>query len=234
MGKLLIAVKSCQEHLERGFHHEIRKTWAKDARLAGVDVKFFVGKTLHPTRLITYEPDEVTVGCDDTYRGLPYKTREICRWVTGKMVDHVFLCDNDTYLHIPYLMGSFYEKFDYQGWMLHKLGVPFKYDVITQYGEPEKHDPCYTWASGGLGYFLSKRAAIAVAYDQPNSWAEDLWVGQVIGNEIAQKQMTGMSTRENNYAGNNYSWHFRPEEYGGLPYHPSLGWMMKMHKEQHQ
>ncbi len=55
-----------------------------------------------------------------------------------------------------------------------------------------------------------------------------------IGNEIAQKQMTGMSTRENNYAGNNYSWHFRPEEYGGEKYDPKFGWMLKMHKEQHQ
>ena len=229
MSNLVICVKSCQEHLEKGYHDVIRKTWGADARANGVDVRFFVGA--NPAK---YEADEVHVNAADDYRGLPYKTRDICRWAAGKQIRHIYLCDTDTYLHIPYLLSSHYELYDYQGAMMHKCGSVFKYDVITQYGEPEKHDPCYTWASGGFGYFLSKRAASLVAYEQPNSWAEDLWVGQVVGPEIVAGTMKGMSTRENNYTGNNYSWHFTRGIYGdGGPYKPEYGWMEKMHIEQH-
>jgi hypothetical protein len=226
--KLLIAVKSCQDHLTRGFHDAIRATWYKDAKAAGVDVRFFVGAS--PTQ---YLSDEVHVKCDDSYKGLPYKTREICRWVSGKLIDYTFFCDTDTYLHIPYLISSGFENYDYQGWMMHKLGVAFPYNTTDLDGLPELHPQCYTWASGGIGYFLSQRAAREVAYEHPSSWAEDLSVGQVVGPKIVAGELTARSTRDNEYHGNYYAWHFPRTEYDNQSYDPKFGWMEKKYAEQH-
>ena len=225
--RILIAVKSCQRDLARGDHNIIRSTWGADATAAGIDVRFFVGAEFKK-----YQRDEVHVKCDDSYEGLPFKTREICKWASGKLLDYVFFCDTDTYISVKYMLTSGFEKYDYMGHMLHPVGKPFRYDVINPYGHKEVHDPCYTWASGGVGYFLSKRAVEEVTFQFPKSWAEDLWVGQIVGPFVQDGTMKAMSTRENNYTGNMFSWHFPRAEYGGNPYDPEFGWMNKMHSEQ--
>jgi hypothetical protein len=231
VSKLIIAVKSCQRDLRRGDHHVIRSTWGKDAKAAGIDVRFFVGANDSVNR---YEPDEVHLNCDDSYAGLPFKTREICKWVSGKRVDHVYLCDTDTFVYVPYLLTSGFEKYDYMGHMLHHLGIFFPYKTTDLNGAPEDHPKCYTWASGGMGYFLSKRATVEAAYQFPNSWAEDLWIGQVVGPFLEKEGWTAMNTRANNYTGNMYSWHFPQSEYGGNKYDPSFGWMEKMYAGNHR
>lgn len=231
MSKLLICVKSCQRDLARGDHQVIRNTWGKEAKAAGIDVRFFVGQSDLTNR---YEPDEVHLKCEDSYEALPFKTREICRWASAKVLDHIFLCDTDTFLYIPYLLTSGFEKYDFMGFMLHHLGKSFPYKTTDMRGAPEIHPKCYTWPSGGAGYFLSKRAAVEVANEYPNSWAEDLWVGQVIGPKLEHEKWTAMSTRSNQYTGNTFSWHFPQSEYGGNKYDPSFKWMEKMYAADHR
>lgn len=230
MNKLMICVKSCQRDLIRGDHDSIRETWGKDAQAVGIDVRFFVGANDSVNR---YEPDEVHLKCEDTYAALPFKTREICRWASAKVIDHVFLCDTDTFLYIPYLLTSGYEKYDFMGFMLHHLGISFPYNTTDLNRTPEIHPKCYTWPSGGMGYFLSKRAATLAAYEYPNSWAEDLWIGQVVGPKLESEGWTAMSTRSNQYTGNTFAWHFPQSEYGGK-YDPIYGWQERMYQANHR
>jgi hypothetical protein len=44
-----------------------------------------------------------------------------------------------------------------------------------------------------MGYFLSLSAAQLIAETFPKYWAEDMYVGQVIGKEIERGNMTGMA-----------------------------------------
>jgi hypothetical protein len=222
--KLLIAVKSCQRDLDRGDHNIIRNTWGADAKAAGIDVKFFVGKAFKQ-----YASDEVHLQCDDDYNALPYKTREICRWATGKIVDTLFLCDTDTYVNIAKLQQIDYASYDYAG---HFGGGPdstsqtFKYRAVNRdHTITEHHERCYPWASGGIGYFLSRNAYNEVAFSQPTSWAEDLWVGQIIGAQAAEGRMKIFDT-----AHAPASWHFPQGAYGSQ-YDPKFDWMGKMHEK---
>jgi hypothetical protein len=223
--KLLICVKSCQASLERGDHDVIRGTWGKDAKALGVDTRFFVGSAMKP-----YQSDETHLKCPDDYNGLPFKTREICRWANGKMVDYIFLCDTDTFLRMDTMMAWF-EKirmghYDYAGKISQPIDKRFKYEHTGREGQKEYHERCFPWASGGYGYFLSRNAFGEVAFDHPTSECEDLWVGQVIGEQAAIGQMSILST-----PGSVYSWH-----------HPAHGeiydlktlkdWMEKMYSEQ--
>lgn len=217
MSKLIIAVKSCERDKLRGDHDLIRSTWGKDARALGVDVKFFVGSSFSK-----YESDEVHLKCEDDYNSLPFKTREICKWASGKLIDHVFLCDTDTFL-IPRLMPK--TGYDYAGKITKPIGKPFAYTHVTREGQQEIHPRCFPWASGGYGYFLSRRAATAVAYEYPTSVCEDLWVGQVVGKLAAEGELTIQD-----HAPNVYSWHH--PEHGEIYEAKKLSdWMTKMYQE---
>ena len=176
--KLVICVKSCHRDLEAGLHDAIRSTWGKDAKALGVDVRFMVGAD--PTQQSTrrswrYASDEHLLDCVDSYEALPYKTRRICQWVLGKTFSHAFLCDVDTFVCPKQLLETGYESYDYAGQFLVGApgGAPFKY--TDSYGV---YEDFRGWASGGLGYFVSRKAAEIVGESQPNVWAEDAYVGQ--------------------------------------------------------
>lgn len=226
MRKLIIAVKSCHQDRDRGFHDVIRKTWGATAKAAGIEVRFFMGANERPSSQLLN--DEVELRCADTYADLPFKTREICRWARGKVTDHIFLCDTDTYIFIPYLLAFEYEKFDYMGEMPYRIGTTFLYESDAPGGHREVRPDCNTWASGGVGYFLSKRASNEIAESFPDSWAEDLWVGQIIMPLVYKSGYKAMNTRENNYTGSIFSWHFPAEAYKEK-YDPKFRWMEEMH-----
>lgn len=194
MTKMIIAVKSCQANLERGDHDVIRSTWGKEAKALGIDVRFFVGAAAKP-----YKSDETHLKCPDDYDGLPYKTREICRWANGKMVDYIFLADNDTYLIPRKMLETGFEKYDYVGKIDRDPKVPFAYEASSR-ERYLKLDKCYPWASGGYGYFLSRKAFQEVAFSTPTTWAEDLWVAQCLGPQITEDEMTALSTPRNIYS----------------------------------
>jgi hypothetical protein len=222
--KLLIAVKSCQRDLKLGFHNVIRGTWGKDAKALGIDVRFFVGAEATP-----YQSDEVHVKVADEYNALPYKTREICRWANGKMLDYVFLCDTDTFIRLDTML-AWYEKiklnkYDYAGKISQPANKPFRYEHTGREGQKEYHERCYPWASGGFGYFLSRKAVQEVAFEHPMSQCEDLWVGQVIGKLAAQGEMSILST-----PANEYSWH-HPNHGELYSLEPLKTWQEQMYRE---
>ncbi|VVB52929.1 Galactosyltransferase [uncultured archaeon] len=128
--------------------------------------------------------DEVLLNCKDDYESLPYKTKAMLEWFLNCTTEQfIFLCDNDTYVNYRKLSELPYAKYDYSGksslWPPNsKLGVTFQYKD----GRGNTIENCHPWASGGYGYFLSRKAAeIIVTSGEPTSWAEDLWVGQVLG-----------------------------------------------------
>ena len=176
MSQLLVAVKSCHRDRKAGFHEAIRGTWGKDLG-PGVVLKFFMGANPDPRESTPFKSDEVVLDCLDDYISLPFKTREICRWQQARMVDYTYLCDNDTIVKPKALLALPYKQYDYSGYFKKEdVTTPFSYqDHMGIYPE------CYPWASGGMGYFLSKDAANEVGDVFPGYWAEDLYVGQVIG-----------------------------------------------------
>lgn len=220
MTKLLIAVKSCQAHKDRGDHDVIRSTWGKDAKALGIDVRFFVGASMS-----RYESDEIHLKCADDYNNLPFKTREICKWASGKTIEHLFLCDNDTFLIPRLMLTSGFEKFDYAGKISKPLGIPFRYEHVGREGQRELYQRCYPWASGGYGYFLSKKAVGEIAYDFPTSECEDLWVGQVMGQLYAEGRVTIAD-----HPANVYSWH-HPQHGEIYDVQTLASWMHQMYKD---
>ncbi len=230
MRKLIICVKSCQRDLDSGLHDAIRSTWGRDARAAGIDVRFFVGAQDFRSR---YASDEIGLACEDGYEDLPFKTREICKWASSKMLSHIFLCDTDTYVSIRNLLSSGWEEYDYTGMTLHRPNKIFQQSYTTEGlgGGQVVLSPCYTWCSGGNGYFLSLAAAREVAYAFPTCWAEDMFVGQVIGPRVMDGTYTVLSTRGSDYRGNVYSWHFSNNNPGQKDSKSIQEWMIEEHRK---
>jgi hypothetical protein len=168
--KLAICVKSCHRDMDAGFHTAIRSTWGKDAKALGIDVFFFVGRdpTQQDTRIMRrYTPGEVVLDCADDYMSLPVKTRRICQWAQAKLYTHLFFCDTDTYVRPNELLVLDFASYDYAGWFFvgEPGGAPFEYQ--DEYGH---YSDLRGWASGGLGYFLSRRACGVVATTPSTIW----------------------------------------------------------------
>ena len=218
--KLIICVKSCQAHKERGDHDAIRSTWGGNAKAMGVEVKFFIGGN----EIKQHQADEVYLGGPDDYHNLPTKTRKICAWATGKVCDYIFLCDTDTFVNVPKLLATPFAQADYAGKISKPIGTTFRYNAVDRDGNGEVHERCYPWASGGYGYFLSRKAFHEVMYAFPDSWAEDLWVGQVMGGLAAVGEITIADL------GIGHTDHF-PSAQHGENYTPSSGWMQEKYLE---
>ena len=92
-------------------HEASRETWIKDARAAGIDVRFFFG------RGATREPleDEVFLDVDDSYDGLIDKVAGICKWADEHEYDFVMKIDIDSYVNIKNLLASEFRDWDYTG-----------------------------------------------------------------------------------------------------------------------
>jgi len=175
---LLVAVKSCEFDRDRGAHSLIRETWGKD--VVEGDLKFFTARPGQQL-IATADPDEVIVNAPDDYAGLPYKTREIVRYALANDYEHAFLCDTGSFVIPHHLMRCGFENFDYLGYWAMKLRTFAYVAQNSDRGCPTITIPiCYPWASGG-GYSLSRKAMKFVAESEPFVWAEDLWVGQVMG-----------------------------------------------------
>lgn len=207
---LIVCVKSCHRDRKAGFHDAIRETWGHDFKNRGIQVVFFLGHSAadyfqaHPKNdLANLQRDEVVVDAADDYMSLPHKTRGICQWAAPKIFRHLFLCDNDTFVNSAALLALPFEIFDYAGHFKggqEEIGRTFAYrDHMGDYPN------CYPWASGGMGYFISKNAATLIADTYPKVWAEDMFVGQVIGKEIEKNNMMGAALKINKVA----TWHFQ-------------------------
>lgn len=222
--KLLVAVKSCRRDYRLGAHEVIRSTWGQQLR-PHADIRFFVGKSEDSRDHLNLKSDEVSLGCDDSFMGLPWKVKDICQWAVGKVYSHIFLCDNDTYVKPLELMTSDFLRYDYQGFFNLPLeDGPMPYADVDPNGVRHVFMHSYPWASGGRGYSLSRLAFCEVAEKFPTSdeWAEDHWVGQVIGRGI-DKNILKMTAHH--VPDGLYSEHY-PVVQG---YDPKGKWMYEQH-----
>lgn len=179
--KILVAIGS-NAH---GINQPIRDTWLKSINSVGFEYKFFYGEgqaveedhqwkqsclSLPPeyeTKLpytensIELFGDEVALPVPDDHLHVPYKTREIFRYALNFGFDFVFKCFEDTYVSLPRLSTSHFETADYTGRLCgnHEMGA---------------------YASGGPGYWLSKRSLEVLAPSKITRWADDWWVGNTL------------------------------------------------------
>lgn len=153
--KVLIGILSCNR--DQSFEQQARDTWLKDTcNYPYVDFKFFIGRECKKC----FE-DEVPVEAPDHYRGMKRKVQKMLEWCYDRDYDFLFKCDVDTYCHIPRLMKSGFEVFDYVGYGT----VPY----------------------GGSGYWLSRRAITFLVNeirgnDQDTRFGqcEDWWVDEIL------------------------------------------------------
>jgi hypothetical protein len=224
--KLLVAVKSCMRDRARGAHDVIRNTWG--AKVQGADVVFFVGSS--PLNVFL-EDDEDSLPVSDDYDSLPFKTREILRQSVSRGYDFTFLCDNDTFIIPNRLMSTGFEEYDYSGkFNLRTRGSRSQPGRRFHYVDDRGTYPdIYCWCSGGFGYFVSRRAAELVVASEPKVWAEDMYVGQVLGPHIQCGELTAAHLGD---LASEISWHY-PNHHSQEAYNPSSGWQQEM-SERHK
>jgi hypothetical protein len=97
------------------------------------------------------------------YRSLPQRTRAFCQWaITRDDWDYLFKCDDDTYVSIPRLI---------------------RYPLTADYIGAE-WAPGVRYASGGAGYFLSRKAAEVVAgHLTQKEGPEDVYVRDALASQ---------------------------------------------------
>lgn len=145
--KPLVAIVSCQVSRFAEFQQACRDTWvAKWKHL--IDIRFFVGSPVGPEL-----PDTVYLDCPDDYWSLPLKTWTMVNWARGAGYTNIFKCDDDSYVHVPRLLASGWEKVDYSG--------------------RQTFGHTFIFAQGGAGYWLSARAMNIVADEPRVYWTQD-------------------------------------------------------------
>jgi hypothetical protein len=223
MDKILIAIASCERDAYNGFNDAVRNTWLKDKK---VDYKFFRG-----VGTPTEKHDEVLLDCKDDYLSLPEKTMEIVKWAMRNEYDYIFKCDTDTYVVLDKLLNSNFKDYDYIGHFNGELGKP---NLI--------YNSLYTWASGGSGYFISRKAAWKIIAEGSTAKAmcpnlkipcEDLWMGQVLGPFIESGDLKAASDSKYGWGYNedfstDYTSHYCSE---GKKRKFDVSWMHKHHEK---
>ena len=222
MDKVLIAVKSCFADRDGGFHDPIRKTWGSQLP-PNVDLRFFVGSPSLVRATECLQRDEICLQVGDDYHSLPWKTKAILGWFLGRDYEYIFLCDTDSYVMLPKLITCGFENYDYMGVNTWPWGETRAYDAPNRDGVVTHLPKCYGWASGGFGYFLSRKAAEFVAKETPQIWAEDMFVGQVLGPLIKKGEIRVGNLRQGDVA---YHYTRTQTEWS---YKPELKWMEQMH-----
>lgn len=151
---LLVGALSGLQHGER--RNNCRSTWMADIRRhPGMDAVFLLGSEVVASQRAG---DELHLPCENAYETLPQRTRWFCKWaIENTDCEYVFKCDDDTCIAIDRLAAFDPRGRDYIG---RDLGG---------------------WASGGAGYFLSRRAAQIVAEEMTaETGAEDCCVADVL------------------------------------------------------
>lgn len=204
-GKLAILVISCKRNRHK--QQLIRDTWAKDARLANIDVHFIEGHPEQHDALLV--DDRLLLPVPDTYEYLSHK---IWHGVSAALrlldADHFFKLDDDCIVNVQKLLEFAYEDFDYIGSDIN-LGSRTAFDwhstgVFNKQlaGLIFEIDPKQTWYDGQGGYFLSRKAASIIASTPLSKYQhmlEDYATGRVMsanGLEATSLNSKFLSIRE--------------------------------------
>jgi hypothetical protein len=138
-------------HSLRHCEKDARETWIPEIP-SGVDYKFFLGLPSAET-----EPDEVILDVGDGWQDITKKSVAAFRWALEHGYDYCFKCDLDTLVRPVLLLSSGFEQHDYIGGR----------NTI--------------FASGGAGYWLSRRAMETVVADpRDQGQAEDVHTAQAL------------------------------------------------------
>jgi hypothetical protein len=167
---ILIAVVTCKEARYAKRLEAQERTWIPAAREAGYDVVVFDGEKL---------------GTGDGYLDLPMKTKALCNWTLVHGYDRLVKCDDDTCINLKRFQPI---EEDYAGLVLraHDAG---KLELKIPAFSPGTTK--FSYAQGGI-YWLSRRSMRAIGEAKIDDWAEDRWVGQVLGRAgIPLKEATG-------------------------------------------
>lgn len=174
--RCLITISSCHDFEVNGNNDVLRRTWLSDLPV-GVDYKFVIGQGQGGEFYRNWKKDYLPVACPDGYNNLTYKTRASHSWAWYEGYDFVFQCFPDTYVVPGRLMTCGFENHDYHG------------DFRGEGRTSEELSDAQDYASGGAGYWLSRRACgvlkshpiLGVWRDEILTYAEDMWVGNVLG-----------------------------------------------------
>lgn len=176
--KLLIAISTCFGFEKNGNNQAMRDTWLPDVKkFPGLEYRMFMGFGQGAeTNLV---PDGVFLPeVPDGYGHLTYKTRASLRWAHEHDYNFVLRAFPDTYIRVDRLMASSFRDFDYYG--------DFRGDASYNMLENGR---AQNYASGGPGYWLSRRAfsllidkpILGVWKDNLTPYVEDLWCGNWLG-----------------------------------------------------
>lgn len=172
--KVLIGILSC--HKRAFVSSVLRETWLDYGR---VDYRFFFGSDRigvpHDPRRPAWAQDdskkplsdEVFLVVPDDLRQQPIKTRAMVSWAYNRGYDFLFKCDDDTYVRVPRLLASGFEKYAYSGHV--------RTTSIFGPGKEVVH------AQGGAGYWIDRACMeILLRHDTTTNGAEDINVARVL------------------------------------------------------
>jgi hypothetical protein len=166
--KPLIAIPSCHSNADQ--RQACRDTWIGTWGHL-IDLKFFIGRPV-----LANTADEIYLDCNDSYRSLAFKIRAMLQWARQLGYTNVFKCDDDTWVHIPRLLASGYEAFDYVG-NSRTTGIQ---ELYQGGGCP--------FGQGGAGYWLSEKAMDIAINASLDFWryqeCEDVGMGILLGTKI--------------------------------------------------
>ena len=180
--RCLIAISSCYEYERNGNNNAMRETWLPDIRrFKDLHYRFFVGVGQGAEHTVTPADCILLRDVPDDYGNLTYKTQSSLRWAHRHEYDFVFRCFPDTYCRVDRLMSCGFEQYDYYG--------DFRGDPSTN---EVSHQRAQNYASGGPGYWISKRAyelllhapVLGVWRDEITPYTEDLWTGNILGRHL--------------------------------------------------
>jgi hypothetical protein len=157
--RIIIGALSARQYPER--RRRCRETWFEEARqCADVEAVFLIGAAGEVSRPVLVD-DLLLLPCPNDYAALPQRTRWFCQWaIENRSFEYLFKCDDDTFVCLDRLVGYQTRRRDY-------IGAEWR--------------PGVGYASGGAGYFLSRRAAEWVAGGLAAlEGAEDKMVGDVL------------------------------------------------------
>lgn len=188
----LLCLYSCRAHLDTRVT-AIRQTWAPRLTRVGVPFLVFVGDGDG-----SRTGDVVALDAPDDYEGLPQKTLALVRWVhDNTRFSHLVKVDDDCLLDPEAWFGDLAHRgVDYYGRPLHRVRGQMdrawhmsKSRSARGRLELDKSPEPSTYADGGSGYALSRRAMAALldAADSPEgqelaalSFMEDKLVGDLL------------------------------------------------------
>lgn len=150
--KPLILITSCSYRLDQNW--QCRKTWLQSWGHL-IDYRFVLG-----VGNTAQQGDELIVDTDDSYTGLPAKIQKSHEWAVKQGYDFILKTDSDVYMHVPRLLKSGFEKYDYSG--------NFYYPDFAM----------------GSAYWLSRHASeILINSPLPypgTAGGDDVWVGSIM------------------------------------------------------